>query len=245
MNDSHSTSPGKIPSTMASHSPYTIQIITDPNDLVALTAAQYAAFVNTDNVLHDTLFPPAYPPNQEQIETAAKRHQRAFASDPDHSVFTKAVDTATGAIAGCAKWCFYPQAPQGRTKHIEVNWVDESTPEGKLEKQFAQKTFDEFYRRRLEDMACPHALLDLCFTTPRYERKGVASLLVGYGIERADREGWVCFTEASLRGAPVYGRLGFEVREEVRLRWDDEEGDFWRGKGDVAWSFMERPPAKR
>ena len=238
----HIASPPSFTLAMATDSRYTIQVITDPNELVALTAAQYGAFINTDNVLHETLFPPAHPPSQEEVETSAKRHQSTLASDPN-AVFIKAVDSGTGDVAGYAKWYFYPSAPE-RPKHVEASWLNDSTPEGKLEKDFAQKTWDEFYRRRVEEMDCPHALLDLCFTTPEYERKGVASLLVGYGLEKADREGWACFTEASPRGKRVYERLGFVSREEVRLRWD-EEGDWWRKKGDVVWSFLERPVKKK
>ena len=71
-------------------------------------------------------------------------------------------------------------------------------------------------------MVCIHAMLNLCFTTPKYERKGVASLLVNNGIEKANREGWVCFTETSLRGAPLYAKMEFEAKEVVKSRWDEE-----------------------
>ena len=84
-----------LANVIAPQPPYIIQVIKDPDDLIHLTVAQHGAFVNTGNVLHDTLFPPAHSPNEEQIKTAARRDQSTFASDPKHSVFVKAVDAAT------------------------------------------------------------------------------------------------------------------------------------------------------
>ena len=47
------------------------------------------------------------------------------------------------------------------------------------------------------------------------------------------------FTEASLRGQPVYARKGFVSTEHVNLKYDDEAG---QGKQPVVWYHMEREP---
>ena len=232
---------------------YKIQIITNPDDLHSWTAAQFSSFVGTANVLHDTLFPPATLPTPAQLDLAAARHVSSFKEDSEHNVFIQIVDSENGKIMGGAKWQFWPSDPH-RPLKVPVDYIDTSTPQGKAEQAFAQKVMDEFMGRRARDMAMPHGLLDLCYCVPKYERKGVASALVAWGLERCDREGWVAFTEASPRGWPVYERLGFEKREVVRLRFDDLIGDdegaldlqkYAKGMRDVVWTYMVRPARRR
>ena len=224
---------------------YKISEITDPCDLVLWTKATYDSFVSTDNVLFETIvnLPPGVMPSQSKLDSDAREHQSALTkpeADGGENKYIQILDPETGAIMGGAKWTFFAGTPKREERLPEVTWIDASTPSGDFDKYFTQAVMDEFNSRRFEHMACPHALLYICFTTPKYERQGVSTALVNWGIERADKEGWPCFTEASPRGAPVYARLGFETRENVSLRWD-ERGEAWRGKGDVKWSFMERP----
>ena len=204
----------------------------------------YDSFVGTDNVFFETLvnLPPGVMPSQLKLDTDIREHQSALTqpqADGSDNRYIQIIDAATGEIMGGAKWTFFSSAPK-REEKVDVNWIDDSTPEGKFERDFTQAVMDEFHIRRYEQMACPHALLYICFTTPKYERRGVSTTLVKWGLERADREGWPCFTEASPRGTPVYARLGFDTREMLSLRWD-ERGEAWKSKGDVRWTFMERP----
>jgi hypothetical protein len=50
------------------------------------------------------------------------------------------------------------------------------------------------------------------------------------------------FTEASIRGQPVYARKGFVSTERVNLIYGDKAG---QGKGAVVWYHMEREPGAR
>lgn len=222
----------------------TVSEITNPSDLTPWTRAMYDAFVSTDNVLAETLFglAPGVMPSQSQLDSAVQQHRSALnsADGGGQNHYIQILDPATSAFVGGAKWVFYSAAPE-RSETVNVTWIDDSTAKGKLEREFAQAVMDEFHGRRVRYMAGPHALLNICYTSPGYERRGVASALVEWGMERADKEGWRCFTEASPRGTPVYARLGFKTREDVSLRWD-ERGDFWKQKGNVRWTFMERPP---
>lgn len=219
---------------------YEIEIVSDPKKLTAWTAAQYASFQGTGNVVHDVLFPPASPaPTAAQLAVSTQRHIETLNTDPEHNVYIQITDPSNGKIMGGAKWQLWPYDPQ-RPEVFQVTFVDDSTEQGKLELEFAQRVSDDFTRSRATNMALPHGLLDICFTTPEYERRGIASALVNWGLKRVDEEGWVAFTEASVRGAPVYERLGFEKKEEVRLRYD-ELGDYARGMGDAVWILMVRP----
>ena len=224
-----------------------ISEITDPSELVSWTKAMYDSFVNTENVLFETIvnLPPGAMPSQSKLDSDVREHQSDLTKPQDdggENRYIQILDSETGAIMGGAKWVFFASTPKRKEKLPEVKWIDDSTPEGKFERNFTQAVMNDFNSRRFEHMACPHALLHICFTTPSYERRGVSTALVRWGVERADKEGWPCFTEASPRGTPVYARLGFQTRETLSLRWD-ERGEAWKAKGDVRWTFMERPAA--
>jgi GNAT superfamily N-acetyltransferase len=225
---------------MSNSTVLTVSEISDREDLAAWTKAMYASFVGTDNVLAETLFglPPNVMPTESQLESAVEGHVKAANANPDayggRSSFIHVLDPSTGAIMGGAKWVFFDEKPK-LPEHVEVSW--ETDP---FEKEFAQATMDEFHTRRYKFMDMPHALLNILFTSPEYERRGVGSLMTKWGLERADQMCVPSFTEASMRGTPVYARSGFNTREDVRLRWD-EKGDQWKAKGTVAWTFMERP----
>ncbi|KAK5069894.1 hypothetical protein LTR64_007924 [Lithohypha guttulata] len=220
-------------------SQHKIEVLTNEDQLLSWTAAQFSSFVGTGNVLHDVLFPPVTPPTPAQVEVAAERHKAVFRSIPENSIFIQIRDPSNGKIMGGANWEFWSKDPK-RSPNVPVDWIDTSTDYGKHEHAFAQKVMDEFMGRRARDMAMPHGLLHLCYTVPEYERKGVATALVAWGLERVDKEGWTAFTEASPRGWPVYERLGFERIERLVLRYDDL-GEYAKGQGDVIWTYMVRP----
>lgn len=61
--------------------------------------------------------------------------------------------------------------------------------------------------------ASPPAImaLDLCVVHPEFQRRGIATKLVQWGLDEAKRRGGlVCCMEASTMGRPVYGKLGFK-----------------------------------
>ena len=46
-------------------------------------------------------------------------------------------------------------------------------------------------------------------TIPEYGRLGLASMLVGWGVDLADQDKLECFVDASDQGVPVYEKFGF------------------------------------
>jgi GNAT superfamily N-acetyltransferase len=54
-------------------------------------------------------------------------------------------------------------------------------------------------------------------TLPEYRKLGVASFLVDWAIEQADRDKLECFVDASEKGVPVYKKYGFLPEEPFEV----------------------------
>lgn len=66
-------------------------------------------------------------------------------------------------------------------------------------------------------------MLDLCAVDPAFQRRGVASRLVEWGLQEAQRRGGLeCLTEASVMGRLAYERLGFRPEGEIEYKVDEE-----------------------
>ena len=69
-------------------------------------------------------------------------------------------------------------------------------------------------------------LLDLCAVHPDFQRRGLASALVRWGLDEARRRGGLeCATEASVMGRLTYPHLGFRPVAEVEYKVDPEFRD--------------------
>ena len=63
-------------------------------------------------------------------------------------------------------------------------------------------------------------VLDLCTVDPAYQRRGIASKLVQWGLDEAQRRGGIeASTEGSKMGRGVYAKLGFE-QEGPEIEYD-------------------------
>jgi len=54
-------------------------------------------------------------------------------------------------------------------------------------------------------------------THPSYNGKGIASMLLKWGLDRADNDGMPVFLSASPAGKPMYERRGFRVVQEEEV----------------------------
>ncbi|KAH7355212.1 hypothetical protein BKA65DRAFT_236062 [Rhexocercosporidium sp. MPI-PUGE-AT-0058] len=66
----------------------------------------------------------------------------------------------------------------------------------------------------------PCYVLEQLATSLSHQRHGIGAQLVKYGLEKADREGMVCYLSGAPMGVPVYRKLGFEEvgRMEIPLK---------------------------
>lgn len=61
-------------------------------------------------------------------------------------------------------------------------------------------------------------VLEACWVIPAYRRRGVGTLLLRWGLERADELGLETFLESTEIGRPLYARNGFSVLNEIRWK---------------------------
>ncbi|KAI1114417.1 acyl-CoA N-acyltransferase [Nemania sp. NC0429] len=104
-------------------------------------------------------------------------------------------------------------------------------PGNESEQRFLRQMLRSFLKKRLAFVASkaaadPPAImaLDLCATHPAFQRRGVASALVRWGLDEARRRGIPdVVTEASSMGRGAYARLGFRPQgTDIEYEVDDE-----------------------
>lgn len=85
----------------------------------------------------------------------------------------------------------------------------------------------------------PYLMLNQLATHPSHQGRGVGSLLLNWGLQKADEEGLVCYLNASEAGKRMYEKRGFEVRKVIE--WDR---GVWGGEGVDRYWCMVREPRK-
>ncbi|KAF2964912.1 hypothetical protein GQX73_g8660 [Xylaria multiplex] len=104
-------------------------------------------------------------------------------------------------------------------------------PENESEQRFVQQMFRSLLKARVEYVNSKASednpavmCLDLCATHPAFQRRGIASKLVQWGLDEARRRGITNVTiEASSMGRHVYRRLGFRPQgSDLVYEVDDE-----------------------
>ncbi|KAI0541130.1 acyl-CoA N-acyltransferase [Xylaria digitata] len=107
-------------------------------------------------------------------------------------------------------------------------------PGNESEQRFVQQMFRSLLRARVEYVNSKASeenpavmCLDLCATHPAFQRRGIASKLVQWGLDEAHRRGIASATiEASSMGRHVYRRLGFRPQgSDLVYEVDDEFSD--------------------
>ncbi|KAI1367296.1 acyl-CoA N-acyltransferase [Xylaria arbuscula] len=121
-------------------------------------------------------------------------------------------------------------------------------PDNEKEQRFLKQMFDSLFKARVAfvrgtvSKADPPAVmaLDLCATHPDFQRRGVASSLVRWGMEETRRRGIRYATiEASAMGRLAYATLGFKPQGgDFVYEVDDEFAD--RGKPPNVFMVWDR-----
>ncbi|KAL6400486.1 hypothetical protein AUP68_16195 [Ilyonectria robusta] len=63
--------------------------------------------------------------------------------------------------------------------------------------------------------------LSMIVTRREAQRRGIGAAMMRFGVELADKEGWMAYLNASKSGRPLYELFGFKVQEHT---WFDDLG---------------------
>ncbi|KAJ5182658.1 hypothetical protein N7492_000274 [Penicillium capsulatum] len=169
-----------------------------------------------------------------------------------NTVFLKALvpkpeNPDNDVIAGVAIWVQasmldgYGDAPEpDLAKTIDL---DSLYPQSRSEQRYLCQLDRSFRRRRIEvineiaSSSSPAAMvLDLCVVDPSFQRQGIATKLVEWGLAEAkNRGGLEAILEASGMGRHVYRQLGFyQEGDDIRYELDEE----FRGRDGPSNVFM-------
>ncbi|KAJ5766135.1 Acyl-CoA N-acyltransferase [Penicillium nucicola] len=180
-----------------------------PADKASLTEIFYAAFVGDFN---RTMFPHTPDVTAWWEHTFHDSITRSIAGETDE-VFFKIVDSDSDAdpdaIAAFAKWKCPTSADRHRHEPEQpAEWAPSC--DGELCDQF----FSGMEQSKAKWMGDrPHYYLDMLAVHPSYQGRGLASRLLKWGLERADREGVEVYLSSSPEGRPVYEKYGFRFLE--------------------------------
>ena len=172
------------------------------------------------------------------------------------SHFIKAVDSETGEIAAFCKWV--EPKPGAFPDTSLPAWPKESNVD------LCNETFGMWATQHLELMQdrchwCKHSLsrasahrlylldsdmcsadLEIVGTSPRFQRQGAGSMLLQYGCERADEQGFEAFLEAAPDALSLYQKFGFRTAAAMHTLIKCEQFP----EGDVyTETFMIREPS--
>lgn len=191
-------------------------------------------------------------PNESMRLEYTNRFIAWHRSDPT-STWLKVIDEDTQKVVGGGRWSIYEGNPydvEGCHKVEAVWW-----PEGG-ERAVASGLLARFLESAVVNMNRPHvcklfsslqvfitvlctaiydddvprsfnsSVLNILFTHPEYRGKGVASLVMKWGLEHADERGMESYIEATDLGKPVYEKFGFKVIDTRELRLGKEEVEY-------------------
>ncbi|MCJ1433060.1 hypothetical protein MMC27_002419 [Xylographa pallens] len=200
----------------------------------------------------------------------ARRMARNLLTDPAHRRHQKAVDVASGAVVGFARWILPSASTQAAAgPHPETLWPEARVPavskkradEAEREYAAAEWSFDDGLaeldrpvtemKARLMDgkaylrewgPAGPWTgkVLDHLAVLPGYRGQGVGTMLVESGVRAAEEMGLDVFVLGMKAGLGVYRRVGFELVEQI-VQDDSRFG----GKGEYGAYFLVREVGKR
>ncbi|KAI6860843.1 hypothetical protein KC338_g6799 [Hortaea werneckii] len=198
-----------------------------PSDIPSCVEIYFLAFQNP----HSLACWPRVPSVRKWWEDMFTRE---MASEPGSHWF-KTVDPTPEdgepVVVGFVKW--QEPRPEGMELETELpEWPAEA--DGRV----CEETFGEWGRRRRELMGGRgHWYLEIIATHPRYQGRGAGSMMINWGLERADQDNVAAYLEASPEAVSLYEKLGFQnvASTDTWIQNERVKGEWYRNL------FMIRP----
>ncbi|KAJ5802083.1 uncharacterized protein N7503_004533 [Penicillium pulvis] len=219
--------------------PYFLSLVhASPNEYPAVIAAERYAFENPLQPIFRLYCPLLNNSIEETIsataEKARKENLESIPSDPTSTWLqvTRSKETPHAPnepILGGAEWIFIPEntsTPQNLESEIKSLSLRHPAGGARI---FAEQAFRtlrtaEFETRERYSGKKAYMTLGSCFTVPEYRRKGIAYMLMEWGLEKADEGGLDVWIEAAPDAVPFYERCGFEKKVTIFLDFPCPDG---------------------
>ncbi|KAI9645891.1 hypothetical protein NHQ30_005328 [Ciborinia camelliae] len=165
----------------------------------------------------------------DSLQECTARQLEWHESDPT-SYWQKVIDTESGKIVGAALWKICPTNPfEHEEDHSEAYWF----PEGG-QRDFVTRSLQRFDAPREKLAPRSQVYLNIIYTHPSYRRRGIASMMMEWGKQKADEMGVEMWLDATVYGVPVYKKHGFSVVNENNLVPEPV------GEPDEEWKKIEK-----
>lgn len=144
---------------------------------------------------------------EESIEESRQRLWEWHTSDPS-SYWTKVVNTEDGEIVGGALWKLNKTNPYETAQDEEAYWH----PPGS-QREYANQVLEQYEATRSQLARRPHVYLNIIWTHPDHQRRGIGSQLLEWGIAKASEMGVEMWLNAWKYGRQLYEKHGFVTIE--------------------------------
>jgi len=154
----------------------------------------------------------------------------------EHTVWHKAVDTETGKLVGFSIWTIY----QHRFITLPIVQPADSYWHTAEDAEYAKSIMSYIMQQRHDyvksfDGNAVH--LNTLAVLPAYQRMGIGSKLMDWGLGKADELGFDAWVEASIPGRPLYEKRGFIFQRDVTIVVPSKFSD----RGKKTFASLTRP----
>ncbi|CAM1503814.1 Fc.00g014050.m01.CDS01 [Cosmosporella sp. VM-42] len=182
-----------------------------PDDIPAMVSVLFSAW--SSSILNELCFPASSP----EVHTYWAQRIASNMAAPNTYLIVAMLPSAgdsSPTLAGWARWVRKP-SPAELPEPLKFTPKDyPSTGDGAVAANFFQGNYDA--TRRLVGKE-EHWFLGTLVTGREYQKKGVGSALMKYGVDRADREGWMVYLNASEDGKRLYEKFGFHELDKTEF----------------------------
>ncbi|KAL9622197.1 MAG: hypothetical protein Q9160_003380 [Pyrenula sp. 1 TL-2023] len=180
--------------------------VTATSDFEELIKVEWEAYENPFAPLIRLFFPifgNSLGARKASLQESTNRQVHWHETDPS-SHWLRVTDSTTGNIVGAADWNLFEANPYATESDEECTWFKEGE-----DREVANLLMGQFMTPRVTYMAKPHVFLNICLVHPQYRRRGIGSMMVKWGLEKADERGVETYIDAFAEGLPLYKTYGF------------------------------------
>ncbi|GLA79250.1 hypothetical protein AtubIFM56815_000037 [Aspergillus tubingensis] len=183
------------------------------DDFPELITAQWETFDNPPQGIFRLFFPIEDGDWEKSLHRSIEDQRTSFIKEQPTVKWIKVMDVEKKRIAAAAKWYFFDNASSlAKRPPVEVDWY----PKGVI-RNFVTQAVQQYEQPRHEMGQGPHAYLHIGFTRPKYQKQGLGSKWMEWGLAEADRLGLETRLDSTDSGVPLYEKYNFQVAKVHEL----------------------------